>query len=171
MLCHKQPQSMGYGAELAAFAFYPILLSLQPESRPEACTPGTLTVRVDKGELIRWPHKEPVLIEGLHLQESPCGVHIRRQANPISPVQNLPKKIMQSSAFTLMAMRGAVGKQGDCPLVQGENSGLLANIAISAVMSPKKTKIMVQVLFTVVWVFAIATSAHDQVEHTSFRHS
>jgi hypothetical protein len=32
--------------------------------------PDTLTVRVDKGELIRWPHKEPVLIEGLNLQDN-----------------------------------------------------------------------------------------------------
>jgi hypothetical protein len=32
--------------------------------------PDTLTVRVDRGELIRWPHKEPVLIEGLNLQDN-----------------------------------------------------------------------------------------------------
>lgn len=32
--------------------------------------PDTLTVRVDRGDLIRWPHKEPVLIEGLNLQDN-----------------------------------------------------------------------------------------------------
>jgi hypothetical protein len=31
--------------------------------------PDTLTVRVDKGQPIRWPHKEPVLIDSLDLQE------------------------------------------------------------------------------------------------------
>jgi hypothetical protein len=31
--------------------------------------PDTLTVRVDKRQSIRWPHKDPVLIEGLDLQE------------------------------------------------------------------------------------------------------
>jgi hypothetical protein len=36
--------------------------------------PDTLTVRVDKGELIRWPHKEPVLIEGLNLQDNHLAV-------------------------------------------------------------------------------------------------
>lgn len=30
--------------------------------------PDTLTVRVDKQETVRWPHKTPVLIEGLDLQ-------------------------------------------------------------------------------------------------------
>jgi len=30
--------------------------------------PDTLTVRIDKGQSIRWPHKEPVLIDGLDLQ-------------------------------------------------------------------------------------------------------
>ena len=29
--------------------------------------PDTLTVRIDKGQSIRWPHKEPVLIDGLDL--------------------------------------------------------------------------------------------------------
>jgi hypothetical protein len=32
--------------------------------------PDTLTVRVDKRESMRWPHKEPVLIEGLRLQDN-----------------------------------------------------------------------------------------------------
>ena len=32
--------------------------------------PDTLTVRVDKDKLIRWPHREPVLIEGLNLQDN-----------------------------------------------------------------------------------------------------
>ena len=32
--------------------------------------PDTLTVRVDRGELIRWPHREPALIEGLNLQDN-----------------------------------------------------------------------------------------------------
>jgi hypothetical protein len=32
--------------------------------------PDTLTVRVDKGHSIRWPHKEPVLIDSLDLQEN-----------------------------------------------------------------------------------------------------
>jgi hypothetical protein len=31
--------------------------------------PETLTLRVDKRELIRWPHKSPVLIDGLDLNE------------------------------------------------------------------------------------------------------
>jgi len=31
--------------------------------------PDTLTVRVDKRESIRWPHKSPVLIDGLDLQK------------------------------------------------------------------------------------------------------
>ena len=31
--------------------------------------PDTLTVRVDKGNSIPWPHKEPVLIDSLDLQE------------------------------------------------------------------------------------------------------
>jgi hypothetical protein len=31
--------------------------------------PDTLTLRIDKRESILWPHKNPVLIEGLHLQE------------------------------------------------------------------------------------------------------
>ena len=30
--------------------------------------PKTLTVRIDEQEPIRWPHKQPVLIEGLDLQ-------------------------------------------------------------------------------------------------------
>jgi hypothetical protein len=30
--------------------------------------PNTLTLRIDKQEPIRWPHKEPVLIDGLDLQ-------------------------------------------------------------------------------------------------------
>jgi hypothetical protein len=30
--------------------------------------PDTLTVRVDKAQSIRWPHKEPILIDGLDLQ-------------------------------------------------------------------------------------------------------
>jgi len=30
--------------------------------------PKTLTLRIDKQEPIRWPHKEPVLIDGLDLQ-------------------------------------------------------------------------------------------------------
>lgn len=36
--------------------------------------PDTLTVRVDKGELVPWPHKEPVLIEGLNLQDNHFAV-------------------------------------------------------------------------------------------------
>lgn len=30
--------------------------------------PDTLSLRIDKGQSIRWPHKEPVLIDGLDLQ-------------------------------------------------------------------------------------------------------
>jgi hypothetical protein len=30
--------------------------------------PNTLTLRIDKQERIRWPHKQPVLIDGLELQ-------------------------------------------------------------------------------------------------------
>src|SRR5882672_8712064 len=30
--------------------------------------PSTLTLRIDKQEPIRWPHKQPVLIDGLDLQ-------------------------------------------------------------------------------------------------------
>ncbi len=43
--------------------------------RPTRISPGgdynpdTLTVRIDNGKPIRWPHKEPVLINGLDLQE------------------------------------------------------------------------------------------------------
>jgi hypothetical protein len=31
--------------------------------------PATLTVRVDKRQSIRWPHKEPVLVDSLALQK------------------------------------------------------------------------------------------------------
>ena len=31
--------------------------------------PDTLTLRIDERQAIRWPHKEPVLIEGLNLHE------------------------------------------------------------------------------------------------------
>ncbi len=31
--------------------------------------PDTLTVRIDKGQSVRWPHKQPILINGLDLQE------------------------------------------------------------------------------------------------------
>jgi hypothetical protein len=32
--------------------------------------PKTLTLRIDEQEAIRWPHKQPVLIDGLDLQEN-----------------------------------------------------------------------------------------------------
>jgi hypothetical protein len=32
--------------------------------------PDTLTLRIDKRELIRWPHMKPALIEGLNLQDN-----------------------------------------------------------------------------------------------------
>jgi len=32
--------------------------------------PATLTVRIDKRESIRWPHKKPVVIDGLGLEDS-----------------------------------------------------------------------------------------------------
>jgi hypothetical protein len=36
--------------------------------------PDTLTLRVDKQEVIRWPHKAPVLINGLDLQHNHLAV-------------------------------------------------------------------------------------------------
>jgi hypothetical protein len=39
-------------------------------SRGGEYNPKTLTLRLDKQEPIRWPHKQPVLIDGLDLQTS-----------------------------------------------------------------------------------------------------
>src|ERR1700722_13099334 len=43
-------------------------------SRGGQYNPKTLTLQIDKREPIRWPHKEPVLIDGLDLQTSHLAV-------------------------------------------------------------------------------------------------
>ncbi len=51
------------------------VLPNSPE-RPTRISPGgeynpdTLTVRIDKREPIRWPHKKPAIIENLDMQDS-----------------------------------------------------------------------------------------------------
>jgi hypothetical protein len=69
--CLAQPASTEPNASSGAVCVLPN--SPEPPTRISPggeYNPATLTVRIDKRESIRWPHKKPVVIDGLGLEDS-----------------------------------------------------------------------------------------------------
>jgi hypothetical protein len=89
--------------------------------------PDTLTLRIDKREAIRWPHKVPMLINGLELQDN----HLVVLTSDGKRIQSFRFKFSEDDDARLCIyfdgyQGGAVGEHQDRRLVQSEDSGLLA---------------------------------------------